>query len=302
MVSNTALYQLNPSIIIPDPHLVSLLPFARLNTPNKTVQTQTPIVLVTNPDLFQLQQAFLVPEKPKSPKRVIKLDQSEDFYIKEMQPQESKGAIPKQPEDKGRSLHRSEKELHLPKRSRKSYNALCKDCERLQRLCLSCRKLIELKKKRKQRAAFKESAYEGFDKVFLDILSKTVQGPMEETEGECKGTKSGPHLTGQEVEFLQQIESSIAELLDKQERTSKSVGQLPKSECNTIIGDSWTGDSIVLFKRADFQSSNEESQPRHEEDLDNISTELEEAKSYGETEIEGQTTKGKKVGNSCTLS
>ncbi|ENN75031.1 hypothetical protein YQE_08346, partial [Dendroctonus ponderosae] len=303
-----------------DPPFLSLLPFARLNQSDQSVQTQTHVVLVTDPDLFQLKQAFLVPEKPKSPKRTIKVDQSRNFYIKEMQPVESKGAIPKHPEDKGRTLHRSDKELHLPKRPRKSYNAFCKDCGRLQRLCLSCRKLMELKKKRKQRAVVvpKESAFEGFDKVFLEILAKTIRAdepPMAEKEGDCKekrldGDELRPHLTGQEAEFLQLIETNIAELLDKEE--VQSVGELSMSDCDSIIGDSWPGESIVLFKRTDggFKQSSNPEQGYEEgqlspltdngRDLDNPPTELGVAKSGSEpgeieitkpTPLEGRTTK-----------
>ncbi|XP_050311619.1 serine/threonine-protein phosphatase 6 regulatory ankyrin repeat subunit A-like isoform X1 [Anthonomus grandis grandis] len=119
----------------------------------KSTETQTSIVLVTDPDLFELENAFIPPKQSASKiRRNIKIDMDSNCFIKE-EPVKNTGAKPKVKTERGKKLHKADKELHLPineiiqSRPKKNYTMSCRDCQRFQKMCFNCSQKKKIPKK-----------------------------------------------------------------------------------------------------------------------------------------------------------
>ncbi|CAH1131964.1 unnamed protein product [Ceutorhynchus assimilis] len=231
-------------------------------------QTQTSVVLVNDPDLFELEKAFLNPQKLKSPKAVLKIDCSTECFIKESNDESS---CPKPDIETGKHLHRVVKGFHLPSsqmnvlKPRKHFNVSCASCQKIQKLCLNCQR----KKKRNlalkkcqdgnlsnedfRKLCKQKSSLDELHNFFLKLLSDATASVSQKSSAEnmrkCTFSRS-THQSSSEIENESNQDDLPKEFIAPKDIKRKKLYKQEKLTVTLPGHKKYTSDdTIVLFAR-----------------------------------------------------
>lgn len=226
---------------------------------SRTLSTQTSVVLVRDPDMFQLEKDFLTPQTPVQSKRAVTIDTTSDCFIKELFERKQDDWTIKEPPVKGKQLHKSEEEVHIGQNVSWFKKKPCSECTKLRRLCPNCRKLIEYKKIRKNhmrggketRPYRADSPYNDLGVFLSKVLSEasnTVRDKFDEEIRNLKETRDGSQ---QEFNFLKEFEKEIHQEIQANLIRERQNNQLTGNK-NVLLSLSnvpQSDDTVLLYKK-----------------------------------------------------
>lgn len=231
---------------------------------SRTLHTQTSVVLVRDPDMFELKKYFLTPETAVQSKKAVTIDTTSDCFIKELFERKQDDWRIKEPPVRGKQLHKSEEEVHIGRNESWFKKTPCSECLKLRNWCPNCRKLLEYKKMRKSHLrggkrvtstiSFQETRRNRADSPYNDlglflskVLSEASNNVRQKFSEEIRNLKESQ----QEFNFLKEFEKEIHQEIQANLIKERHNDQL-KANQNLILplSDGLQGDdTVLLYKR-----------------------------------------------------